>query len=201
MSKYFRSRSMPTNCKPIRAQATPVVPLPMKGSQTVPFAFGALPSVHSISRSGFPLGGHSQLLPTGWQYALPQVLCWRLGLSTQSRSPPLSAPRFACPKPASTGWAAVRNSCRPKTQQARTLRLTATESQHRGGVRYPIPTISLNSALCAPGSALHLLRAKAVGRVGHHQSHRAAACGSNSRQSPCHSSQFPIVTFSAIITP
>ena len=40
MSKYLRSRSIPTNRKPIRAQATPVVPLPMNGSQTVA-GFGA----------------------------------------------------------------------------------------------------------------------------------------------------------------
>ena len=52
MSKYLRSRSMPTNCKPIRAQATPVVPLPMKGSHTVR-ASGAKFRHHSMTRSGF----------------------------------------------------------------------------------------------------------------------------------------------------
>src|SRR5574337_1537286 len=55
MSKYLRSRSMPTNCKPIRAQATPVVPLPRNGSQTVS-APGAKPLLHSITRTGFCVG-------------------------------------------------------------------------------------------------------------------------------------------------
>ncbi len=55
MSKYLRSRSMPTNCKPILAQATPVVPLPMNGSQTVR-ASGAKLRHHSISGTGFCVG-------------------------------------------------------------------------------------------------------------------------------------------------
>jgi hypothetical protein len=47
------------------AQATPVVPLPMKGSRIVPFAFTVV-SVHSISRSGFSEGWPFSTLPTGW---------------------------------------------------------------------------------------------------------------------------------------
>lgn len=35
MSKYLRSSSMPMNLRPRFMQATPVVPLPMKGSRTV----------------------------------------------------------------------------------------------------------------------------------------------------------------------
>ena len=55
MSKYLRSRSMPTNCKPIRAQATPVVPLPMKGSQTMATPL-AWEMHHSINFTGFCVG-------------------------------------------------------------------------------------------------------------------------------------------------
>lgn len=55
MSKYLRSRSMPKNCFPWLAQATPVVPLPMKGSQTV-CAPSAKLMLHSITRTGFCVG-------------------------------------------------------------------------------------------------------------------------------------------------
>ena len=50
MSKYLRSRSMPTNPRLCIAQGTPVLPLPMNGSSTV----GALIHFrhHAISASG-----------------------------------------------------------------------------------------------------------------------------------------------------
>ena len=55
MSKYLRSRSIPVKALLWLAHATPVVPLPMYGSQTVS-AFGAKLMAHSISATGFCVG-------------------------------------------------------------------------------------------------------------------------------------------------
>lgn len=55
MSKYLRSRSIPVKALPRFAQATPVVPLPMNGSQTVS-APGTRLKHQTINRAGFCVG-------------------------------------------------------------------------------------------------------------------------------------------------
>src|SRR5271155_2253007 len=55
MSKYLGSISIPMNLRPKLAQATPVVPLPMKGSR-INAALGINESVHSMTLMGFCVG-------------------------------------------------------------------------------------------------------------------------------------------------
>lgn len=56
MSKYFRSISTPMNLRPSLAQATPVVPLPMKGSRTMAFGGDAFSTNHLHARIGLGQG-------------------------------------------------------------------------------------------------------------------------------------------------
>ena len=56
LMKYFDSISTPMNFRPRLAQATPVVPLPMKGSRIVPFGCEARSQSHVIKRIGFGVG-------------------------------------------------------------------------------------------------------------------------------------------------
>jgi hypothetical protein len=46
---------MPINLRPKFAQATPVVPLPMKGSRTIPAGFAKLPTILSFGLAGVVL--------------------------------------------------------------------------------------------------------------------------------------------------